>query len=189
MAAGGRIPAVRKGRAACFGARLGSGCCCQRIPPAPETYATGVLLIEQGDPAEARVALERALSTSPREAADYLPHLYLAIACHMTGDTSAAKRHLAEAEASGAAERSENGRRLLAAERLLLGGGRAPSFRRYDKKAPHLPEAEAARVRREVLSRCKLAEDSKAGDAPWYFHYELGLELARMATPSTPWTR
>lgn len=148
-------------------------------PASRETYATGVLLIEQGKPAEARIALERALSTSPHEAADYLPHLYLAIACHMTGDTSAAKRHLAEAEASGAAERSENGRRLLAAERLLLGGGQAPSFRRYDKKAPHLAEAEAARIRREVLSRCKLPEDSKAGEGPWYFHYELGLELAQ----------
>ena len=148
-----------------------------------EAYVAGVSLIEQGKPAEARAALERALSASPRETADYLPHLYLTIACHMTGDASAAKRHLAEAESSGAAEKSEAGRRLLAAERLLLSGGQAPSFRRYDKKAPHLSEAEAGRIRREVLSRCKLPESSQAGDAPWYFHYELGLELAQRGDP------
>jgi hypothetical protein len=34
-----------------------------------------------------------------------------------------------------------------------------------------------ARIRREVLSRCRLPADSKAADAPWYFHYELGLSL------------
>jgi len=61
---------------------------------------------------------------------------------------------------------------------LVAQGQPAPSFRRYEKKPPHLSEAEAARIRSEVLTRCKLPQDSKAKDAPWYFHYELGLELA-----------
>lgn len=154
-------------------------------PPADtgglESYKKGVTLIESGKPAEARVELERALELVPAERADYLPHLYLALACHMTGDTATAKRHLAAAESSGAAEKSENGRRLLAAERLLLGEN--ASFRKFDRRAPRLSEQEMARIRREVLSRCRLPADSKAPEAPWYFHYELGLSLAEHGDP------
>jgi tetratricopeptide (TPR) repeat protein len=141
-----------------------------------ESYKKGLALIEVGKPAEARVELERALAAAPKERADYLPHLYLAIACHMSGDTAAAKRHLSATESAGFAEKSDTGRRLLAAERLLLGD--TASFRRFDRRAPRLSEDELARIRRDVLSRCRLPADSKAGDAPWYFHYELGLSLA-----------
>ncbi len=146
-----------------------------------ESYAKGVALIESGKPAEARAELERALEQLPAERADYLPHLYLAIACHMTGDPAAAKRHLAAAESSGAAEKSENGRRLLAAERLLL--GESASFRKFDRSAPRLSEQELLRIRRDVLSRCRLPADAKSSEAPWYFHYELGLSLAEHGDP------
>jgi tetratricopeptide (TPR) repeat protein len=146
-----------------------------------EGYRSGVALIESGRPADARVALERALAAEPREAADYWPHLYLAIACHMTGDVAAAKRHLSETEAAGFSEKSETGRRLLAAERLLLGD--AASFRRYDRRAPRISDEEMARIRRDVLSRCRLPAEQKASDAPWYFHYELGLALAEHGDP------
>ncbi len=142
-------------------------------------YERGRTLIESGKAAEARAELERALAAAPQETPDYLPQVYLAIASHMTGDTAAAKRHLAAAESSGAAERSESGRQLLAAFRLLVGGKTTrPSFRHYEKQVPRLSEAEVARIRREVLSRCRLPADAKPSDAPWYFHYELGLSLA-----------
>lgn len=146
-----------------------------------ESYKKGVALVEVGKPAEARKELERALAQAPAEGADYWPHLYLAIACHMTGDTAAARQHLAATEAAGFAEKSDDGRRLLAAERLLL--GESASFRRFDRRSPRLSEEELARIRREVLSRCKLPADSKASDAPWYFHYELGLSLAEHGDP------
>ena len=66
---------------------------------------------------------------------------------------------------------------LLWSASPLLEQGKPGNFRRYEKKTPKLSEAEATRIRREVLSRCKLPQDSKPSDAPWYFHYELGLEL------------
>ncbi len=152
-------------------------------PGPSDAYPKGVALIEAGKPAEARLALEEALRQTPRESAAYLPHLYLSIACHMTGDTAAARRHLALAEKSGAAEKSENGRRLLAAERVLLGGSGSPSFRRYDKKMAQLSQADVARIKRDVLSRCRLPADAKTADAPWYYHYELGLQLAEHGDP------
>ncbi len=152
-------------------------------PGRSDAYAKGVALIADGKPAEARVALEEALRQAPQESARYLPHLYLSIACHMTGDIAAAKRHFVLAEKSGAAEKSEDGRRLLAAERVLLGGAGTPSFRRYDKKAPHLSQAEVTRIKRDVLSRCRLPADAKAVDAPWYYHYEMGLQLAEHGDP------
>jgi len=153
----------------------------EAVVGAPDSYRQGVALIEAGKPAEARVELERALAAAPREAADYFPHLYLAIACHMTGDTQAAKRHLAASEAAGVAEKSDTGRRLLAAERLLL--GEATSFRSYPRRAPRLSADELSRIRRDVLSRCRLPAESKAAEAPWYFHYELGLSLAEHGDP------
>jgi tetratricopeptide (TPR) repeat protein len=156
----------------------------QSDPAARTAYERGRALVESGNPSQARGELERALAAAPQEAPDYLPHLYLAIACHMTGDTAAAKRHLSAAESSGAAEGSETGRQLLGAFRLLLGQKpERASFRRYDRKAPRLAETEVGRIRREVLSRCRLPADAKASDAPWYFHYELGLSLAEHGDP------
>lgn len=156
----------------------------QSDPAGRAAYDRGRALLESGNPSEARAELERALAAAPDEAPDYLPHLYLAIACHMSGDTAAAKRHLSAAESSGAAARSDTGRQLLDAFRLLMGQKpERASFRRYERKAPRLPEAEVARIRREVLSRCRLPADAKASDAPWYFHYELGLSLAEHGDP------
>jgi tetratricopeptide (TPR) repeat protein len=156
----------------------------QSDPAARAAYGKGLALIESGKASEARAELERALAAEPNEAPDYLPHLYLAIACHMSGDTAAAKRHLSAAESSGVAARSDTGRQLLDAFRLLMGEKpERASFRQYDRKAPRLPEAEVARIRREVLSRCRLPADAKASEAPWYFHYELGLSLAEHGDP------
>jgi hypothetical protein len=167
-----------------------------------EHYDRGVGLVGQGAGAAARAELEQALAQRPEEGLglptggtrylDYLPHLYLAVACHMTGDLAAARRHLGEAESSGLAARSPAGAPLLAAYQALLGAGRPeepprsvdrPSatagYKLFPRKAPALSDVKYNRVRAAVLSRCHLSRGADASNAPWYYYYELGLELVR----------
>jgi hypothetical protein len=42
-----------------------------------------------------------------------------------------------------------------------------------------LSDVEYEELRRQVLSRCHLSSDVRSNTTPWYFHYELGLELAK----------
>jgi tetratricopeptide (TPR) repeat protein len=157
-----------------------------------EDYERGVRLIEQGKAGEARARLEAALASRsaegvqlparPQQYLDYLPHLYLAIASQMSGDVESARRHLALAESSGMAARSEVGRPLLVAYQLLLRGdgtGKYPRYATYEKRAPTLSEAEFQLLRNDVLEKCNLPPDTKPSDAPWFANYELGLALER----------
>jgi tetratricopeptide (TPR) repeat protein len=157
-----------------------------------EHYDQGLRLIQQGQAAAARNALQSALAlrskeglqvaTSPQEYIDYLPHLYLAIASQMAGDIEGARKHLTQAEDSGVAAKSEVGRSLLAAYQLLLRGdatGRysRPAYAVYTVKPPLISEADFKQLREDVLAKCNVPPDSKS--APWYARYELGLELER----------
>lgn len=158
-----------------------------------ESYEQGVRLIERGRAAEAIPLLESALAARPGETLqaparphqyiDYLPHLYLAIARQMTGDVDGARQHLASAESSGVAAKSEVGRPLLVAYQLLLRGDAAvsqrPAFATYSDRKPLLTEEEFNILRRDVLTRCDLPADTNLRNAPWYANYELGLELER----------
>jgi tetratricopeptide (TPR) repeat protein len=118
---------------------------------------------------------------------DYLPHLYLAAACHLASDLTAARAHLAQAEKEGLAAKSDAGKPLLDAYRVLLGAqppGSAPEpnlgrprYTEFERKPPVLSEAQAAELRAEVLARCQLRPDTKPTEAPWYFHYQLGRSL------------
>ena len=157
-----------------------------------EQYEKGVRLIEQGNAADARAALEAALAgrqsegvqvpTRLQQYIDYLPHLYLAIANQMTGDVDAARKELALAETSGMAAKSEVGRPLLVAYQLLLRGdstGKYPRYAVFEKKAGVLSDNEFQMLRNDVLTKCDLPLDTKLTNAPWYANYELGLELER----------
>jgi tetratricopeptide (TPR) repeat protein len=152
-------------------------------------YVNGVRLIEQGQAAAARTELESALAsrkneglqvpTARQQYIDYLPHLYLAIANQMAGDVDAARKHLAHAEESGIAKKSEVGRPLLVAYELLLRGEGKKSYTDYESKAPTLSDAEFNMLRNDVLTRCDLPANLQMSTAPWYANYELGLELER----------
>jgi len=169
-----------------------------------EPYRTGVRLVEQGRGAEARKSLEAALRARAAgglrvpvggvEYVDYLPHLYLAMACQMSGDLDAGRAHLLAAEQEGLSARSEAGHPLLEAQRVLLrsdvpkasapaAGGGVPKYRDYERQPPVLSDRELEDVRAEVLARCQLKPETKAIEAPWYFHYELGRDLYRRGDP------
>jgi len=161
-----------------------------------EAYREGVRLVEEGHGQEARLALGRALELRPTSAlkvpvggvdyVDYLPHLYLAAACHLAGDVPAAREELARAEKEGLAAKSDGGKQLLDAYRVLLGpsalasapppasSGAKPRYTEFERKRPLLSDAQDAELRAEVLARCQLRPDTKAAEAPWYFHYQLG---------------
>ncbi len=169
-------------------------------------YVRALALIQSGDAEEARTELERALAlrgepglrlpTDGVNRVDYLPHLYLAIAAHMSGDADAAREHFKRADGAGVAARSEGGRPLLESYRILLGleSGVAtgvppdpsddrPGYAVFEPKATVLPQREFEELGRVVLGRCGLDPRTEFSQAPWYFHYELGLELARRGDP------
>jgi hypothetical protein len=54
-----------------------------------------------------------------------------------------------------------------------------PRYEDFEKKPPVLGEAEFRRIEQEVLARCHLASDTGWDAAPWYYYYELGLEMVR----------
>lgn len=168
-------------------------------------YERGVALVEEGDGAAATVELEKALAARPEPGlrlrtyglryVDYLPHLYLAIALHMDGNTARARQELAAADRAGVAAESEIGGPLLGAYALLLGQPVAVAeepppppasdrpYRTYSRKAEVLPEEEFQRLRSQVLNRCRLPASTDDVKAPWYFHYELGVILVKNRDP------
>lgn len=176
-------------------------------------YEAGLQLIDEGRPREAREALEQALEARPTPGlrlptegiryADYLPNLYLAIACQMSGQLEDARSYLAAAEEAGAAADSVAGSHLLEAYQILLevppeetpgpvaepaveeagSGARSRSFLDFEPAEKTLSEAELETLKRKVLERCGLASDLSPVKAPWYFHYELAQELERQGDP------
>jgi hypothetical protein len=168
-------------------------------------YEKGVSLVQDGKGVEARTVLEDALRLRPEEGlrvptdglhyVDYLPHLYLVAACHLAGDAESARHHLADAERSGVASKSEAGARVLAGYQLLLGAAvetekptAAPpagevakaggGFKEYPRRPTTLSEAENKKLQQHVLARCHIPAGG-AKDWPWYYYYELSAELAR----------
>ena len=100
----------------------------------------------------------------------------------MGEEVDAARKHLALAEDSGVAVRSELGRPLLVAYQLLLRGdgtGRHPRYAVYERKDPVLTEEEFQLLRKDILEKCDLPADTPVSEAPWYANYELGLALER----------
>jgi tetratricopeptide (TPR) repeat protein len=183
-----------------------------------QSYESGIEHIRRGEAAAARADLEDALAARPEPGmhvrtygmsfVDYLPHLYLAIACQMEGDIASARDYLRRAEADGLAAQSEVGRPLLEAYRLLLAdastspetaglpppvqarrpepanpAGRGSLFTDVERRPEVLSDLEYQEVQRHVLTRCQLSAETPPRDAPWYFHYELGLELERLGDP------
>lgn len=157
-----------------------------------EHYDRGLRLIQDGQATAARAELEAAyalrskeqlqVAARPQVYIDYLPHLYLAIASQMEGDIDSARKHLAKAEDSGVAAKSEVGRPLLVAYQLLLRGDASgrygrPAYAVYTAKPPLISEAEFKQLRQDVMTQCDIPPDTK--NAPWYARYELGLELER----------
>ena len=75
------------------------------------SYERGLAAFRAGDPETARAELEEALAARPDEglhvptddlhSVDYLPHLYLVVACYHLGDLEAASEQLAAARSSG----------------------------------------------------------------------------------------
>ncbi|HUO85168.1 MAG TPA: hypothetical protein VM534_08650 [Thermoanaerobaculia bacterium] len=164
-----------------------------------KAYEEGIRLLQQGKAAGARASLELALelrsteglriATTPGRYLDYVPHVYLSVAAHMTGDVAEARRQLRLAEQSGIALESEAGRSLLESMRHLLGEEQAVAiparegYREFERKPVVLSSDEFEVLRRNVANRCGLPSETSVSLSPWYFHYELGLELARRGDP------
>ena len=177
------------------------------------SYEEGLAAFKDGDHAAARAHFEAALATRAEEglhvpteglhSVDYLPHLYLAIACYHTGDVEAARRQFEAADSSAVAAQSGTGKALLDHYRTLLfpaAGGAvvvppppAPvsavpsveldTLRATERGSVVLSDEEVARVAQNTLTRCGLSPNTATGSAPWYFHYEMGQRMAENGDP------
>jgi hypothetical protein len=59
-----------------------------------------------------------------------------------------------------------------------------PTYKDFERKpVSSMTEEEFAKIRQRIASQCGLHPESDLSRAPWYFHYELGLELARKGDP------
>jgi len=161
-------------------------------------YEQGVRSIERGEAVVAVGQLERALelrseegvdvATRSFEYIDYLPHLYLSIAHHMSGDVEEARRQLSLAEISGVAEKSVVGKPLLVGYQILLQGpdvlGRTkPRYAVYVQKPSVLTEEEFQNLKADVLAKCGLYDAKGLESSPWYTYYEIALALERKGDP------
>jgi tetratricopeptide (TPR) repeat protein len=67
---------------------------------------------------------------------------------------------------------------LLSAESSL-----AQTYKDFERRPTVLSETELERLKTAVMSRCHVPEGTDLAKAPWYFHYELGLELEKKGDP------
>ena len=183
----------------------------QESEPWYSLYEKGLDLVERGRGEEAYRILQEAVAKRPEPELmvateglryiDYLPQLYLAVAAHMQGDLGTARSHLRASEAAGVAGRSDAGRTLLAAYRILLraepadgteaaradepppDSGSRPAYADFPRRPEVLPEAEVVEIERELKVRCGLPPTVASSSAPWYFHYELALEMDERGDP------
>lgn len=166
------------------------GLSAQETTPWFEHYERGLDFIADGKGKEARAELEAAqallsepglqLPTKLSRYIDYLPNLYLAIACHMSGDKDAAKLYLRKAEVAGVAAKSDAGAALLVAYQMLINEATPlPRYEMFDPSKELLSEDEFEKLKSQVLRASDVGPEMKLADAPWYVHYELALELEK----------
>ena len=170
------------------------GVSAQEVSPEPTPwfvhYERGLDLISEGKGVEARSELEAAQATLTEPGLqiptrlsryiDYLPNLYLAIACHMSGDKEAAKAYLRAAEVAGVAARSEAGAALLVAYQMLINEATPlPRYEMFDPSKELLSDHEFEKLKAQVMRESDMRGDMKIADAPWYVHYSLALELEK----------
>jgi hypothetical protein len=61
--------------------------------------------------------------------------------------------------------------------------GSATTFKDFERQPTALSEREFQELKNRVASRCNVSPDTDPAKLPWYFHYELGLELAKKGDP------
>lgn len=158
-------------------------------------YEAGVRAVEAGEADAAIEALEKALALKPDEElsvpldpfeyVDYTPHLFLSIAHHMKGSLVTARAELEKSERAGVAEKSEYGRHLLQAQRILLTGlssrpiSSQPVLSDHWSRPELLSEEEFTSLKSNILKVCAAAHQPAGGETKWYSHYEAALEAAR----------
>lgn len=158
-------------------------------------YEAGVRAVEGGDSDAAIEALERSLELKPDEElnvpihslqyVDYTPHLFLSIAHQQKGALASAREELEKSEKAGVAEKSEYGRHLLEAQRIMLTGlsskplpSRALSSGYWSRPDLLSPE-EFETLKADILEACEAGHEPARSDSPWYWHYESALAAAR----------
>jgi tetratricopeptide (TPR) repeat protein len=157
-----------------------------------DLYDEALKLMDESRHAEAVELLKQCLVLKPQEEArartqavryiDYLPYLYLGIASAELGNADVAREYLDLSSRQGAVKHSEEGLALLNQYRLRLANA-AVLKPPQPMPAGGLSEEEFQKIETQVMDRCRLTRGASPRTYPWYFHYELGLELLKHDDP------
>jgi hypothetical protein len=156
----------------------------------PESYPRALDQLEKEQFADAVKSLEASIEQDPTPASreggiDYLPYLHLAIAQYENGEKEDARSALAKSQEHETALNSFIGRNLwdryalliMATDEQVAKASQDADFREFERQPYSLSDAVCEDIKRQVLRRCALPQESGADTLPWYFHYEYGLEL------------
>jgi tetratricopeptide (TPR) repeat protein len=156
-----------------------------------ELYERALEHIETKEYQKARTLLEEAVSIRPSPAhqlpsdglryLDYLPYLFLGVVAAELGEEERASQYLDVSTSYGAVIQSQAGHPILKRYRLKLANADVLATPRDADRG--LSEAEFEEVHEAVVERCGLGPMKGEGSFPWYFYYELGLEMLKRDDP------
>jgi hypothetical protein len=121
--------------------------------------------------------------TSTLRYLDYLPYLFLGIAAAELEEPDLATQYLDLSTSYGAVIQSQGGQALLKRYRLQLANKKVLQDPIADPSAG-LSQEEFEKLEIEIVSRCNLDSSKPRNAYPWYFDYELGLELLKHDDPA-----
>ena len=159
-----------------------------------EHYAAGLEKMSQGEFAEASAEFKETIKIYPTPETgmtDYLPYIHLSVAAHKAKRNHLAREALIQSQVHGVASETTLGAKLL--DQYAADIMKAP----LDAPDEPLPELHVSQmhdadqgnisltpehveaIRLAVLKRCGLSNKLRDNKLPWYFHYEIGIDLAR----------
>jgi len=159
--------------------------------PYQTAYRAGIEDFKRGEFDAASQSLFQAIKLAPGPEAgknEYLPYIYLSATQFELGNTRNARDALIQSQVFGVAARTETGRLLLDryATQIMSAPLDEPAFVSSSQPSPvasrslALSEDEVESIRALVLECCaSAAELADSKKLPWYFYYELGIELMK----------
>ncbi|MEW6365435.1 MAG: tetratricopeptide repeat protein [Acidobacteriota bacterium] len=156
-----------------------------------DLYDRALIALEQHDYTTAVDLLKQAIRLNPTPVlqvnlgnfryVDYLPYLNLGIAYYHLGNATEARAYLQKSEEKAVVLKSDVGKGVLLRYKMLLADAQAAARPATTpaRKPGVLSTVEVDRLKDMVRQRCGLVRVSDTSVYPWYYHYELGMELAK----------
>lgn len=158
-----------------------------------ELYEKALDMVERGRYLESADLLKAAISQRPEPRpsirtyslryVDYLPYLFLGICYTEIGKSEIAQEYFELSERHGAVLQSREGEALFKQYRLRLSNNMVLA-ELDEEPSGGLNQMDYENLERQVMNRCRVDRERTHRDYPWYYHYELAVELLKRRDPS-----